>query len=158
MPSFEEVFVAEYSRLVAELYALTGSLAEAEDVVAEAFARAWPRWSRLSGYDEPAAWLRRVAINLATSRWRRVRRLVGLGNREVEAAPPPSEDTVELISALAKLPFVMREAVVLHHLSGLPVDEVARITGVPPSTAKSRLRRGRAKLAEFLADTVEVPR
>jgi hypothetical protein len=63
--SFEEVYATDGPRLVTELYAITGSLAEAEDVVQEAFVRAYGRWSKVEALDTPSAWIRRVALNLA---------------------------------------------------------------------------------------------
>jgi RNA polymerase sigma-70 factor (ECF subfamily) len=58
---------------------------------------------------------------------------------------------VALIAALAKLPADQRVAIVLHHLTDLPVAEVARETGVPVGTVKARLSRGRRALADLLA-------
>lgn len=58
-------------RLVRYAYALTGNVSDAQDIAQEAFARAWQRWDSVRGYDCPEAWVRRVATNLATSRFRR---------------------------------------------------------------------------------------
>jgi RNA polymerase sigma-70 factor, ECF subfamily len=73
-----EFYAATFSSPCAQLYVHTGDLAEAQDVVQEAFCRALPRWNRLVGYDDPTAWVRRVAWNLATSRWRRLRKLADI--------------------------------------------------------------------------------
>jgi DNA (cytosine-5)-methyltransferase 1 len=54
-----------------QLFAYTGDMAAAQDVVQEAFCRALSRWKRIADLDDPAGWIRRVARNLATSRWRR---------------------------------------------------------------------------------------
>ena len=64
--------------------------------------------------------------------------------------PGPDPDAVALIAALARLPGPQRTAVVLHHLVGLPVAEVAREIGVPEGTVKARLSRGRRALALHL--------
>ena len=69
---FAAFYAATFSSLCAQLYIYTGDMGEAQDVVQEAFTRALPRWSRLAEYDDPAAWIRKVAWNLATSRWRRI--------------------------------------------------------------------------------------
>jgi DNA-directed RNA polymerase specialized sigma24 family protein len=71
---FEDFFQASYPHLVGQLTVLTGSLDDAEDAVQEAFARASTRRARLRAYDAPEAWVRRVALNLATSALRRTRR------------------------------------------------------------------------------------
>ena len=79
-------------------WALTGNVWTAEEVAQDAFLRAHRDWERISGYDEPGAWVRRVAINLATSRLRRglreVRALARLGGRRVEDwhLPDPSRE------------------------------------------------------------------
>ena len=56
-----------------------------------------------------------------------------------------------------KIPEAQRRAIVLHHLSGLSVAEVAHETGAPEGTVKARLARGRGALAELLADTTLDP-
>ncbi|WP_460370534.1 sigma factor, partial [Actinocorallia lasiicapitis] len=70
---FAEFYRGAYPGLVAELYAYTGSMTEAQESAQEAFARAWSRWGRLSGYDQPRAWVARVGYRLAVSRWRKAR-------------------------------------------------------------------------------------
>ena len=150
--TLDELYAASYRRLVAQLYAVTGDLQEAEDVVQEAFVRAVGRWNRLREYDSPEAWLRTVAVNLARSRWRRARRgaavLVKLGAPSPE--PELSPDHVALVSALKTLPAAQREAIVLHHFVGMSVDEVAESAHCPSGTIKARLSRGRTALAQRL--------
>src|SRR6266511_3011998 len=63
-------------------------------------------------------------------------------------------DAVALIAALARLPVAQRTAIVLHHLVGLPVAEVAEETRVPVGTVKARLARGRRALATLLDMTL----
>lgn len=59
---------------------------------------------------------------------------------------------MELIGALAGLPFEQRRVIVLHHLVGLPLDEICRETSAPLGTVKSRLARGRQALAVHYTD------
>jgi RNA polymerase sigma-70 factor (ECF subfamily) len=149
-----ELYRASYRRLVLQLFAFTTDLTEAQDVVQEAFARALARPKELSDVDNPEAWLRTVAINVVRRRWRRRKLMDTILLRErpvaafVEAAPEP--DRTDLREALATLPKVYREVVVLHYLADLPVDEVASLLEVPPGTVKSRLSRARAALAAHL--------
>jgi RNA polymerase sigma-70 factor (ECF subfamily) len=149
---FAAFYAGSYRRLLGQLFAVTGDLAEAENLLQEAYARAFARWSRVGDYDLPEAWVRRVAINLAAmaerSLRRRARALLRLG-------PPPlvpelSPDLLDLRDALAALPLGQRQVIVLHHLVGLPVEEVARELRLAPGTVKSRLARGRAAMAGSL--------
>jgi DNA-directed RNA polymerase specialized sigma24 family protein len=71
---FAVFYASSYRRLLGQLFAVTGDLAEAENVLQEAYARAFVRWSRVRGYDRPEAWVRRVAINLAVMVDRSLRR------------------------------------------------------------------------------------
>lgn len=154
---FDGFYAATAPSLVRQVFALTGDLGEAQDCVQEAYARAWQRWSTVSTYDVPAAWVRQVACRLAVSNFRRARTGVGVLRRH---GPPPhvpevSPDHVALMTALRQISTEQRLAIVLHHLAGLSVEEVAAETGAPAGTVKARLSRGRAALAVLLADDPE---
>lgn len=150
---FDEFYLANVERLIVQAHAYTGDMATAQDVVQEAFARALPRWSTLSSYDDPVAWVRRVALNLATSNWRRLVRFDAFARRQrVRTVAPPSPDRVALAAALATLPKNQRRAVVLHYLADLSVAEIAAQEHVAAGTVKSWLRRGRTALAAALGD------
>jgi RNA polymerase sigma-70 factor (ECF subfamily) len=151
-----EAYAASYRRLVGQLTGVTGDPVEAEDVVMEAFARAVDS-SAFAGVDNPEAWLRTVAVNVARSRWRRARFLRSLAPRlaATSAYDDLPADRLALLAALRRLPLAQREAIALHHLADLPVHEVATTLGVPTGTVKARLARGRAALAALLDDTVE---
>jgi len=149
---FASFYASSYRRLLGQLFAVTGDLAEAENVLQEAYARAFVRWPKVGAYDLPEAWVRRVAINLAAmadrSLRRRARALLRLG-------PPPlvpelGPELLDLRDALAALPLAQRQVIVLHHLVGLPVEEVARELRLATGTVKSRLARGRAAMAAML--------
>jgi RNA polymerase sigma-70 factor (ECF subfamily) len=102
---FEEFYGACFQSLTIQLFAYTSDMAAAQDVVQEAFCRALARWKRVSAMDDPAAWVRRVAWNLATSRWRRARTAAQYVRRQREehmAAPSP--DRVALAQALRAAP------------------------------------------------------
>jgi RNA polymerase sigma-70 factor (ECF subfamily) len=155
---FDEFYLRARDRLTVQIAALTGDPTEAGDHVQEAFVRAWTRWTYVSGLDDPEGWVRRVAHNLAVSRWRRSRRVV-LGRRP-DTVVPFDDDQLAVVTALAALPRVQREAIVLHHLVGMPVGEVAGQLHAPVGTVKSWLSRGRAQLAALLDPakaTEEVP-
>jgi RNA polymerase sigma-70 factor (ECF subfamily) len=154
--SFEEFYASTHDRLVGQLFVATGVLEEAQDVVQEAFARAWVRWGQVRHFAAPEAWVRRVALNLSASGFRRARR--GLAARARMAMPDVvgmSSEAVELAEALRGLPVRYRQVLVLHHVVDLPVAEVARQLGVPAGTVKTRLARGRAALARRMAENEE---
>ena len=149
---FAVFYASSYRRLLGQLFAVTGDLAEAENLLQEAYARAFARWSRVGDYDLPEAWVRRVAINLAAmadrSLRRRARALLRLGPPPV--VPELSPEAIDLHDALRALPLGQRQVIVLHHLVGLPVEEIARELRLATGTVKSRLARGRAAMAGTL--------
>ena len=85
---FASFYAAAFHRLVGQLHAMTGDLAEAQDAVQEAFTRAWARRGKIDRQQAPEAWIRVTAWRIASSRWRRARnggRLMAMA-----AAPGPS--------------------------------------------------------------------
>ena len=150
---FREFYAASWPRLRKQLVLVTGDAAEGEDALQEAFIRAAARWRRIRGYDAPEAWVRRVALNIAANTARRARRRAALLLRLGPPPAPPDLDPelVDLAGGLRALPRDQRVAIVLHHLAGLPVEEIARELGIPAGTVKTRLHRGRAALARSLA-------
>ncbi|MFI7430906.1 SigE family RNA polymerase sigma factor [Micromonospora sp. NPDC049836] len=149
---FDEFYRTTRQRVVTVLYALAGDLSEAQDAAQEAYVRAWQRWSRISGYDDPEAWVRMVGHRLLINRWRKIRGGVAAYRRHgpAPAVGPPSENTVLLVTALRRLPAEQRHAIVLYHLADLSVAEIAEQTGTPAGTVKARLARGRRALAALL--------
>jgi len=153
---FNLFYHAHFRALTVQLCAYTGDLGHAQDLVQEAFCRAFTRWGKVIRYDDPVAWVRRVAWNLATSRWRRLRTAqVYVRRQREEHAAGPTPDRVALTAALALLPLNQRRAVVLHHLADMSVAEIARQEGVAEGTVKSWLHRGRIALAAYLTDRTE---
>jgi len=153
--TLRELYDGCYRRLVGQLYGVTDDLGEAQDAVQEAFVRALAAPRRFARVDNPEAWLRVVALNVARRRLRRRAHLDRLLRRVppgIDTVPGLSPDHVAVVAALRRLPPVQAEAVALHHLADLPVDEIAELTGVAVGTVKARLSRGRARLAELLAD------
>lgn len=148
-PAFEQVYRSSYPTLVGQLFLLTTNRAEAEDVVQEAFARLWANWQELRGYDNHEAWVRRVATNLAISRWRRHSRQASYQEPAVPAADPGSS-VADLTHALRGVSVKHRQALLLHHVIGLSVAEVASEMSAKPGTVKSWLSRGRAELERQL--------
>jgi RNA polymerase sigma-70 factor, ECF subfamily len=150
---FTAFFQGAYPAIVGQLRLLTGDLASAEDVAQEAFTRAAGRWPQLARYDQPEAWVRKTAFRLAVDLLRRAGRqrrlLARLGTRR-EPDPELAPQDQAVVEALQRLPLPQREVLVLHHCLDLPVETVAAQTGVSVGTVKSRLSRGRERLAALL--------
>jgi RNA polymerase sigma-70 factor (ECF subfamily) len=150
---FDALYAAHYSELVVILHAFIGDLGEAQDLAQEAFCRAWQRWGVIASYENPAAWLRRVGINLATSRFRRLRVADRHLRRErPRVVPPLLPDHVALVAALRRIPTNQRTALVLHYLVDLSIADISQELGVPVGTVKAWLSRGRNALAAQLGD------
>ncbi|MEV0127914.1 SigE family RNA polymerase sigma factor [Dactylosporangium sp. NPDC050688] len=151
---FDEFYRATSARLMRFGYAVCGDLTEAQDLVQEAYTRAWQHWRAVTDHPNPEGWLRLVVTRLATDRQRRIGRwraaLLRVG--PPGTARPPSEDTVVLVAALRRLPVAHRQALALHYLFDLPISEIAAETGVAEGTVKSWLSRGRMGLAAALGD------
>ncbi|NUT03478.1 MAG: SigE family RNA polymerase sigma factor [Hamadaea sp.] len=155
---FAEFYRVTSPRTLRYAYGLTGDLAQAQDVVQEAYIRAWQRWRRLSGYDDAEAWLRLVVSRLVFDWWRHLRVRRNAPVEQPAAVPPPSEDTMLVVAALKKLPERQRQALALHYLLDVSVAEIATELGVSEGTVKSWLSRGRDNLATVLkAELAQVP-
>lgn len=150
----EDLYVASYARLVGVLTLAAGSREEAEEVVQEAFVRLLGRWSRISRYDDPEAWVRAVAFRLLSNRFRKARNASAaqpiLGPPQPAQGPEPAR--LDVAAALQTLPLGQRQVVVMHHLLDLDVATVARQLKVPVGTVKSRLARARAALEPLLSE------
>ncbi|GAA2614889.1 sigma-70 family RNA polymerase sigma factor [Paractinoplanes durhamensis] len=154
---FDAFYATSSRRVLAHVSMMVGSQAEAEDAVAEAYLRAWNRWSKISKYENPEAWVRQVAYRQAVSTWRKaVNRLHAHrkddSDRHVEALSP---DHVAIVAALRRLPADQRRVIVLHHLCGLSVAEIHQETGIPAGTVTTWLARGRRAMAAYLTDEEE---
>lgn len=144
---------------------MLGNPHDAEDVVQEALVRAY---RALEGYgaERIAAlrlpgWLWTIAANLCRNRLRsRARRPEsGLPAEDPAAAGPGPEDSAlsgageeALSRLLMDLPFAMRSAIVLHHVVGLPYEEISTALGRPGATIRSDVRRGLARLRTALEE------
>ncbi|NLU78385.1 sigma-70 family RNA polymerase sigma factor [Micromonospora sp. HNM0581] len=154
---FDAFYSASAQRVLGHLSAMVGSRADAEDAVAEAYARAWDRWASIRECDSPEAWVRRVAYRIAVSTWRKTVNRLRAHRREVagQQVEATSVDHVAVVSALRRISTDQRRVVVLHHLVGLSVNEIAVEIGSNVNTVKTRLARGRRALASHLIDAYE---
>jgi len=148
---FDECFRVHYPRLV-RLLSPVGP--DAADAVQEAFVAALVRWTRISSYEDPVGWVRRVAINRMLNEARRTRRREAAFARSVEREDVSLvERDDELIAAIRALPRQQRMAITLHYLGRCSVAEIARDLGLSEGAVKHHLHAGRAKLRERLEVT-----
>jgi RNA polymerase sigma-70 factor (ECF subfamily) len=128
------------------------SSADGDDLFQEAALRALGKIDMLESEEAFRAWFYRVLLSVHRNRLKRSfwSRLVPLADRHEPAAEPASPadlgGTERIRLALARLPAEQREAIVLHDVQELTVDEIAEVQGVSTSAVKSRLVRGRKRL------------
>jgi len=150
------LFATEYERLVGSLAVGFGK-SDAEDAVQEAFVQALVSWKRVSTYEDPAGWVRRVAVNRLLNRQRdrsrRRRILSGMQSSLPEGDASHDVDALVLRSQVANLPARMRAAVCLHYLCDLTVAQTADALAVSSGTVKSTLSEARMKLASSMEGT-----
>jgi RNA polymerase sigma factor (sigma-70 family) len=118
----------------------------AEDLVAEAFTKAWASWQKVRGLAEPRAWVIRTAMNARVSWWRH-RQQVALGSQDTMAAA--SQDLAldrSLVAALRRLPVRQREVIALRLLLDLDTSTTAEMLGISSSTVTTHLHRAIAAL------------
>ena len=134
-------------------YALSGSRSAAEDLAQEAFLAAHNAWDRVSQYEKPEAWVRRVVANKSVSMFRRkMREARAIARMKPEASylpRIPAEDD-EFWKAVRSLPKKQSQAIALHYLEELTVAEIAEVLECAEGTVKVHLHKGRKKLAERL--------
>ena len=140
--------------MVGLAYALCGSRWAAEDLAQDAFLAAHDRWDRISGYDQPGAWVRRVVANRSISSVRKRRSeataLVRVAFGERPALTEISADGAEFWDAVRSLPRRQAQVVALFYLEDRPVAEIAEILEIAPGTVKKHLFDGRQALARLL--------
>jgi RNA polymerase sigma-70 factor (sigma-E family) len=154
---FAEFYAASRDDCLRAVVAITGDWATAEDVVAEAFARAWASWRRVGRHPAPRAWVVRTALNLGTSSWRRRRHEVPGSLDTLATAAGASADVgaglvdPQIMAALAALPERQRQVIVLRVLLDLDTAATARALGIAPGTVTAHLARAASALRSQLA-------
>lgn len=152
-PSFSEVYASHFRTVVRAAFAVCGDREMSEDAAQEAFARAWIRWRRLQGQSWIVGWLAKTAMHIATRDLARTRRL-GLLRSVPASIQEPADDQIVAAQLLAEhlmsLPPRQREAVVLHYVTDLPIEEVARNMSCAVGTVKAHLAKARPKLRTFV--------
>jgi RNA polymerase sigma-70 factor, ECF subfamily len=155
-PSVQDAMLAALPGLRAFAISLSGSADRANDLVQETVIRAMANIDSFTPGTNMSAWLVTILRNRFRSEYRKGRREVEDpdGTYQASLKAPPEQfgrlEFKELIEALAKLPYLQREALLLVAASGFSYDEVAAICGVAVGTIKSRVSRARQRVAELL--------
>jgi len=147
-------FRAEFAAVTRTAYLVLHDRDAAEDIAQDAFTQLHLHWAKISTYERPDAWVRRVAIRLAVRTVRRHRLLDTLLGRLV----PPREEQggdLDLADALRRLPPQQRAAVALHYYEDRPLAEVAQILNCSHATAKVHVFKARRRLATLLGEPAE---
>ncbi|MEU6141589.1 sigma-70 family RNA polymerase sigma factor [Streptomyces sp. NPDC047081] len=124
----------------------------AEDLVAEAFTRAWAAWPKVARHPAPRAWVVRTALNTRVSWWRRRRREVALGEAHDVVEPPGGDSGVDpsLLALLRRLPRRQREVIAFRVFLDLDTEATAKALGIAPGTVTAHLSRAVATLRGHL--------
>jgi RNA polymerase sigma-70 factor (ECF subfamily) len=151
----DELFRIHYGPLVAGLSLAAGSMDASADAVQDAFLQLHRHWRTVSTYDDPVAWLQRVATNRVANQRRDRGRADELAERLAPALKATTDDEgraakLDLLAAVSALPRGQRLVVGLHHLAGLPVREVSDAMEISEGTVKSQLHDARAALRTAL--------
>lgn len=172
LEAFEEIYRANQAGLYTFILSQVREPELAADLTQQAFVRAWESLARLRHVDAFRGWLHQIAANLVRDEVKSGRARLEVHVSELaeheqpEHRPAPEEGPEraalraefrrEVWGALSSLPAEQRAVIVMHHLEGLPVAEIAQATGVRPGTVMSRLARARDALRERLRAYVEV--
>jgi len=151
---FEVFYLREYPKVVGFLYGLLGSRLVAEELAQETFLVAYRDWGRISGLDNPRAWVRRVAIN---QRGSFLRAYLRQQTRERDVTIRYEDDSIKLADehaevwqAIRTLPPLQAQVIALYYYEDYSVAQVAAALGRAPGTIKAQLHHGRRKLARLL--------
>jgi RNA polymerase sigma-70 factor (ECF subfamily) len=154
--AFTELVRRHEDRVFALGLRMLGNRSDALDATQEAFVSAFRQARSFRGDSSFGTWLYRIAINACKDLLRKRSRW-GEPTEDAGADRPTAEDLegavarrMDLAAALAQLPAEFRDPVVMHDLGGIPYEEIAKTTRTNIGTVKSRISRGRKRLAELL--------
>jgi RNA polymerase sigma-70 factor (ECF subfamily) len=147
---FSWIFNEEFASIARTAYLILHDRTRAEDVAQEAFTRLFVNWAKVSQYERPGAWVRRVAIRLAVRQAQRERMRVLLLRWVEPPRQKPDASDPDLMRAIGALPPQQRAAVALHYFEDRPVAEIAGMLSCSPATAKVHLFKARRRLASLL--------
>jgi RNA polymerase sigma-70 factor (ECF subfamily) len=153
---FDAFFASEYRAVVGLASVLCGRRTLGEEFAQEAFFRAFRHWDRISGYDDPGAWVRRVVANLATSSWRSRMREARAFGRVWRRRDPVAELTAaddEFWAAVRALPARQAQCLALRYLEDRSIADIAAVLAIAEPTVRVHLHAGRRALAQRIGES-----
>jgi RNA polymerase sigma factor (sigma-70 family) len=153
---FAEFYLKNKDECLFTVLVSVGDQDTAQELVAEAFARAWASWRTVSRHPAPAAWVVRTALNASISRWRRRRREISLADLGTLAELPVSGEAADnsvdprIMAALMRLPARQRQVVALRLFLDLDTGRSAEVLGIAPGTVQAHMGRALAALRHDL--------
>jgi len=149
--TFVEFYQASRDGCLRAVMVSTGDRQLAEELVAEAFARAWASWPKVSRHPAPAAWVVRTALNTGISWWRKRRREFPLEGHDAPASTELDVVDSDVMEALRRLPARQREVVAFRIFLDLDTETTARSLGIAPGTVTAHMSRATTALRRELA-------
>jgi RNA polymerase sigma factor (sigma-70 family) len=146
-------FRTEFPSVLRTVYLILRDRGRAEDIAQDAFTQLYTHWRKVSRYERPEAWVRRIAIRMALRQQKRDRLRTVLER----AAVGPIVDhgtNVDLVGAMKSLSPTQRAVIVLYYYEDRPTTEIVEILGMSQSTVRVHLSRARRHLAELLQEEV----
>ena len=139
---------------------IVGDQDSAQELVAEAFARACASWRNVSGHPAPAAWVVRTALNLNISRWRRRREVPVpdpgmLAHRLAAATATQDPVDPQITATLRRLPARQRQVIALRLILDLDTSGTAHVLGITPNTVMAHMARALATLRSDLVPELQ---
>lgn len=146
--NFDAFYHGTRASLLHQTYALTGNIDGAASAVEHAYAHAWSHWAKVAHFDEPLAWVRNEAWRVVNSQLPRRFHAKATGRRPRFKTDVAQSEHAPHLHRLHTMPLGQRRVMVLHHLAGLPADQIARQVGVATSAAANALVGGEAAWAK----------
>jgi RNA polymerase sigma factor (sigma-70 family) len=139
---FTDFYQASWNACLQAVLASGEGLESAEDLVAEAFAKAWACWPQLRSHPAPRAWVARTALNTRVSWWRRRRREFPLADHDL-ALPEDFSDLIDidLLAAVRRLPMRQRQIIALRILADVDTETTSQQLGIAQGTVRAHLSR-----------------
>jgi RNA polymerase sigma factor (sigma-70 family) len=148
------LFRTEYEGVVRTVRVILGDAEGARDIAQESFVQLLLHWKKVSRYERPEAWVRRVAIRLAMRTLRRERLRPSLERRSQPAPPDSDTPGTDILDAIKHLSPHQKAAIVLFYYEDRPVSEISHILDCSEATARVHLHKARKRLAEALGKEV----
>lgn len=153
---FRELYDHNVSPLYGLALRLMGNAAEAEDIVQEAFVRAYQKMNLFAGRSSLSSWLYRICLNVGLEHLRRRKgNFEDLNDANCGTVEPDQKSLVlkrKLEAAIRKLPDGCRAIFVLHDIEGFNHKEIADRLNLAEGTSKSQLFKARAMMRRLLLD------